>query len=123
MKILITIIATTILFSSGHTLAHPGGHGEMRMEIEDNQALDIVRSMTRAMTFKDRGYSVGKLDLSWAKVVKEHFELVDETESKFVYKATNTEISQTLFFTINKSGRVESVKETASSDKMHGHQH
>lgn len=123
MKTLVLFIVAVTLFSPGHSLAHPGGHGEMRMEIEDSQALDIVRSMTRAMTFKDRGYSVGKIDVSWAKVAKEHFKLVDESESSFVYKATNTDISQTLFFTINKTGRVESVKESANLTQEHGHQH
>lgn len=123
MKTLIIFLITAVLFSSGQSLAHPGGHGEMRMDIEDHQALDIVRSMTRAMTFKDRGYSVGKLDVSWAKVAKDQFQLVDESESRFVFKATNTEMSQTLFFTINKSGRVESVNNSNGLEKGHGHQH
>lgn len=106
---------------SASIIAHPGGHGEMRLEIGDKQALDIVFSMTKALTFKDRGYAVGKLDASWVKVAKKEFGLVEESSLAFVYQATNTSNNQTLLFSISKSGRVESVKEITSAE--HDHQH
>lgn len=123
MKTLINLLFVVGILSSGALHAHPGGHGEMRLEIGDTQALDIVRSMTKALTFKDRGYSVGKIDESWAKVSKQQFTLVEESSSAFIFKATNPENGQTLFFDISKSGRVQSVKEAENFNKGHGHQH
>lgn len=121
MKILTKVLLVLSVFVSLSVNAHPGGHGEMRLEIGDTQALDIVRSMTKAMTFKDRGYSVGKLDSSWAKVAKKEFVLTEESSSAFVYKVTNSENKQTLIININKNGRVQSVKDV--SIKHHGHKH
>ena len=123
MKILtVLLISACSLFSTG-LLAHPGGHGEMRLEIGDTQALDIVKSMTRALTFKDRGYEAGKLDVSWLDVTKEEYQLVEESDSVFIFKAKNSKNDQTLFFTINKNGRVQTIKDASGFSKGHGHKH
>ena len=121
MRVLLTLIVALTAFTSSPLLAHPGGHGEMRLEIGEKQALDIVQSMTKALTFKDRGYSVGKIDSSWEKVPKQAFKLVDESSSAFVYKVTNKANKQTLVLSINKNGRVASVNDEAVT--THGHQH
>ena len=123
MKLLLNLLLTMSVLISASISAHPGGHGEVRLELGDKQALDIVRSMTKALTFKDRGYSVGKLDVSWANVTKKEFMLVDESSSTFIYKATNAKNNQTLFFNINKNGRVQSVKDATVPEQDHGHQH
>lgn len=112
-----TLISTLIISSSA--FAHSGGHGK----VDKNTIIQAAQIATKTLTFKDKGMSVGKLDSSWNQVAKDKFELVEETSSQFIVKATNNQNQQTLYVKITKAGKVIDVKDASSFKNTHGHSH
>lgn len=119
MKNIINLILIVFLSFTASVFAHGDGHGEMT----EARAQSIAHAVTKAMTFKDRGYSVGKIDVSWAKVKRQAFKIVEENRHEIIVKATNAANKQTLFIKLNHSGSVIDVKEEGEFAVSHGHDH
>ena len=99
--------------------AHGDGHGE----VDKNKILQAAQSSAKALTFKDKGMSVGKLDSSWNKEAKDKFIIVEETRDGILVKATNGQNDQTLLFMISRTGKVMEVKDEKRFKHEHGHAH
>lgn len=119
MKTLLNITLIAILTFTSAVFAHGDGHGAMT----ETRALSIARAVTKAMTFKDRGYSAGKLDESWNKVSRQAYKVVEENSEEVIIKVTNASNQQTLFVKLNHSGSVIDVKNDGDFITGHGHQH
>lgn len=119
MKALITLVlASTLVFTSS-AFAHGDGHGK----VDEKKLIQAAQTLTKTLTFKDKGMSVGKLDSSWNKVAKEKFKIVEESDESILVKATNAKNHQTLYFVVSKSGKVLEVKEEKVFKHDHGHSH
>ena len=119
MKSLLKLVLTSALLLSSSAFAHSDGHGK----VDEKKIIQAVQSLTKTLTFKDKGMSVGKLDGSWSKVAKESFEVVEQNSDTLLVKATNAKNHQTLFFVVSKSGKVLEVKEEKVFKHDHGHSH
>lgn len=121
MKTIYYIITLVLLTCSNLAFSHGGDHSHDTLSPE--RAVKVAQAVSKAMTFKDRGYSAGKLDLSWNKVKKAKYMVVEETHSGIIVKATNPTIKQTLFFKLNSKGKVLDVEEQGDFMMSHGHEH
>lgn len=119
MKSLLTLVLTSSLLLSSFAFAHSDGHGK----VDDKKIIQAAQTLAKTLTFKDKGMSVGKLDSTWNKVAKEKFEVVEKSADSILVKATNPQISQTLFFVVSKGGKVLEVKEKKVFKHDHGHAH
>ncbi len=121
MKVILSISLLIMMLFVNSVFAHGGDHGHG--DISEERAISIAQAVTKAMTFKDRGYSVGKIDTSWNKVQKSAYKLVEEDSSSFIIKATNVANKQTLFVKLKHSGKVVDVKDEGDFIMTHGHDH
>ena len=119
MKTIIAIIVITLITSAGRAFAHGDGHGVIKPE----RALSIAQAATKASTFKDKGFSVGKIDTSWNKVKKDQYKIVENDSSGFIIKVTNPSVKRTLFIRLRGSGKVVDVKDQGDFLMTHGHDH
>ncbi|KGJ90351.1 DUF6488 family protein [Colwellia psychrerythraea] len=111
-------VISTLLFTTS-VFAHGDGHGE----VDKKKILQAAQTSAKALTFKDKGMSVGKLDGSWNKVAKDNFTIVEETREGILVKATNAQNHQTLLFMVSKTGKVMEVKDEKMFKHEHGHAH
>ncbi|GGZ79794.1 DUF6488 family protein [Paraglaciecola chathamensis] len=119
MKILIKLAAITAIIFTTSAMAHSDGHGK----VDKKKILQAAQTSAKALTFKDKGMSVGKLDSSWNKVTKDNFTVVEETRDAVLLKATNAQNNQTLLFIVSKAGKVMNVKDEKMFKNEHGHAH
>lgn len=119
MRTLIKFILLATFLMSTHAQAHSEGHGK----VDTQQILKAAQKSAKILAFKDKGMSVGKLDSSWGKVSKDNFKVVEESDKAIIVKATNDKNNQTLYFTVNKHGKVMDVKEAKAFKHSHGHSH
>jgi len=119
MKVLIKLAAIKIIVFTTSVMAHSEGHGK----VEKSKIIQAAQTSAKALTFKDKGMSVGKLDSSWNKVTKDNFTVVEETRDAVLLKATNAQNSQTLLFIVSKAGKVMDVKDEKMFKNEHGHSH
>lgn len=102
-SIVISILITILVMSQVN--AHPGGHGK----ISALEAKELSLRAAQMLTFKDHGMAVGKIDKSWANVGFDQVSMIEENGARFVVKAENKEIKETLYFTVSKQGEVMAV--------------
>ena len=119
MKALVKLALISAFVISTSAIAHSEGHGK----VDKKKILASALTSAKALTFKDKGMSIGKLDSSWNKVSKDSFELVEETDEVIVVKAKNDENNQTIFFKLSRAGKVLDVQDERSFKGAHGHTH
>ena len=100
---LITLLITSI--GQGEAYAHQGHN-----EISSETAINIAHKSVKQLTFKDFGYDVGKLDVSWKSLNDSSFSVLEVLEKRFIIVAINGSNDQTIYFEITKNGKVVSVK-------------
>lgn len=119
MKALIKIALVSTFVLSASAMAHSDGHGK----VDKKKIIASAQTSAKALAFKDKGMSVGKLDSSWNTVSKDSFKLVEETKEAIIVKAINNENNQTIYFKVSKAGKVLDVKDATSFKGSHGHSH
>lgn len=108
MKTLLSILTFSILFvTSTDSIAH-GNHGNIN--INSSQAKSIAIKISKRLSFKDIGYSVGKLDKSWRQQGAEQATtLASENGNQRVLLENKTN-GEAIIVTISSSGEVLTVK-------------
>jgi alpha-galactosidase len=119
MKYIFKITTLAFIVLSMSVSAHSDGHGKLK----SNQVIEIAQQMAMSLTFKANDTSVGKIPQSWSKVAIDKFHIVEEGEEAYVVKGTNQEANQSLYFLIDKTGKMIDVKDVKSFNKGHGHSH
>jgi len=61
------------------------------------------------MTFKEFGFEVGKLDVSWKLLTSSDISVVSVEDSFYVVRANNTEKEGAIYFQIANNGQVMDV--------------
>lgn len=117
MKTLKKILLISVLAISSSAFAHSDGHGK----VSPKEVIQIALKSAKMLTFKDHGMSVGKVDASWNNMSKEQFSIIEKDDFNYIVKAINTDTKQELYFSINKAGEINDVKDRRSSN--HGHAH
>ena len=104
MKSIICALLLMVSLGQLPAFAHEG-----HKDITDEDALEIAVKSVQQLTFKDFGYTVGKLDVSWKALVLENFTVIEELDESFVVKANNTVANKVIYFKITKNGEVLEV--------------
>lgn len=117
MKTLKKILLISTLAISSSAIAHSDGHGK----VNPKEVIQIALKSAKMLTFKDHGMSVGKIDASWNNMSKEQFSIIERGDFNYTVKAINTDTKQELYFSINKAGEINDVKD--GSTVSHGHAH
>ena len=107
MKIFIRTILLIIGIVQGAAYAHQGHD-----PVSSDTALSIASKSVKQQTFKDFGFSVGKLDASWKSLTVPNFSVLAVLDKTFIISATNSTNDQVIYFEISKSGDVLDVKHT-----------
>ena len=107
MKMLIRTILLIIVIVQGAAYAHKG-----HAPVSSETALSIASQSVKQQTFKDFGYSVGKLDASWKTLKNANFSVLAVLEKTFIISASNSTNDEVIYFEISKSGDVLDVKQT-----------
>jgi hypothetical protein len=107
MKIFIRTILLIIVIVQGAAYAHQGHD-----LVSSDTALSIASKSVKQQTFKDFGYSVGKLDASWKTLKNSNFSLLAVLDKTFIISAANSTNDEVIYFEISKSGDVLDVKHT-----------
>jgi hypothetical protein len=105
MKVIIRALFLVACIWQSAVFAHQGHN-----EISSETALNIANKSVQQLTFKDFGYQVGKLDVSWKSATDANFDVVEVLEKAFVVSAVNPSTNQIIYFEIEKDGKVLSVK-------------
>ena len=103
---LILIISLSITMKLA--FAHSDGHGE----VDANKAISLAQKAATMLSIKDYDMAVGQIDESWSTLEKHHFEVIKQDQSAYFVKAINQISSQTLYFTISKTGQIQEVQES-----------
>lgn len=107
MKKMMTALLLTILsFNSQWLAAHGEGHGA----VNASQAQAIALSITKKLSFKDLGFSVGKLDASWRKVSSENTSVLPSDSDKHIIQVNNPENDKRIIVSVTPTGGVLTVK-------------
>lgn len=102
MKLLLrTLLLITLITPAGLVMAH-SDHGA----INDDTAVQIAHKTVQQMTFKDFGYSVGKLDASWKSVKPDDIEVIEVGDGFYILRITQSEMEQSLSMKIAFTGQV-----------------
>ena len=107
MKVIVRTLLLVACIVQSAAFAHQGHN-----EITSETALIIANKSVQQLTFKDFGYEVGKLDVSWKLLSESSFSVVEVLEKMFIVSATNTPKSEIIYFEIAKNGQVLGVKDT-----------
>ncbi|WP_299771034.1 DUF6488 family protein [uncultured Pseudoteredinibacter sp.] len=106
MKKIMTAMLLTILSFNSQWLAAHADHGF----INAGQAQAIALSMTKKLSLKDLGYSVGKLDASWRKISSENITVLPSDSGKHQVKVNNPANNNSIIVSISATGDVLTVK-------------
>ena len=98
LRTLFLVILTT---PAGLVMAH-SDHGA----ISDAAAVQIAHKTIQQMTFKDFGYSVGKLDNSWKSVKPDDIKVLEVGDGFYVLHITQSETKRSISMKISFTGRV-----------------
>ncbi|MBH0067451.1 MULTISPECIES: DUF6488 family protein [Alteromonadales] len=101
MNKIISIIALCTALLSLNVYAH-SDHGV----ISGQKALVIAATAINKMTFKDVGFSIGKLDDTWKSLEKSQFTISSVEDSYYVVSANNPKSDKKIYFKIAKNGEV-----------------
>lgn len=104
-KYLSLILFAAISFNSQWLSAH-ADHGF----INATQAKSIALSMTKKLSVKDLGYSVGKLDSSWRKITSSDVTVLPSDSGKHQVRVNNAEAKKSIVVSLSANGEVLSVK-------------
>ena len=100
--------------------AHSGGHEQ----VNDVAAIKLAQQAAKMLTLEGYQMSVGKIDLSWAKLALSNFTVVRAERDSFVIRGTNSKLNQTFNFVITKQGRIQDVVDVSKqSQESHDHRH
>jgi hypothetical protein len=113
--LLLILVLLSSLFSS-YSFAHSdklkrmdhSSHGHMN----DKTAISVVIQSVKKMAFRDLGYEVGLLPVSWENITVADVTLFSVTGDVYIVSAINAEINKTLYFQIADDGDVMAVSET-----------
>ncbi|ACJ29894.1 Conserved hypothetical protein [Shewanella piezotolerans WP3] len=98
-------------------------HGDSHSTINADMAIKQAQTSAKMLAVKDHGMSVGKLDDSWSLVATSEFVMAEEVGDGYVIKGYNAKIEQTLYFSVDKSGKVTAVERRDNFKTSHGHAH
>lgn len=108
MKKLITTLFITLLFSTSSVFAH-SDHGK----ISPKTAIQIAMKATQQLTFKDLGFTVGKLNENWKGLTVDDYKLYAAEANRYVISATNKGSAETIYLLMSMSGEVLKVNSEA----------
>lgn len=122
MKTLIaTLTFAALCFNSTSVLAH-ADHANAK--INSGQAKTIALNVSKKLSLKDLGYSVGKLDKSWRQLNEKNATVLPTEHGKQRVLLENKEKKKHIIVTLSPAGTVLSVKEKSSStEKDHDKAH
>tara|TARA_R110000850_G_scaffold145408_5_gene267508 strand:- start:2312 stop:2650 length:339 start_codon:yes stop_codon:yes gene_type:complete len=104
------LLLVTLIAPASLVLAH-SNHGK----INNETAVQIAHKTVQQMTFKDAGYSVGKLNESWKSVKPDNIKVVEVGDGFYVLRITQNETKQSLSMKIASTGQVLEVAEEVDS--------
>lgn len=108
MKKLIVTLFITLMFSTSSALAH-GEHGK----ISPKAAIQIAMKATQQLTFKNLGFTVGKLNANWKELTVDDYKLFAVEANRYVISATNKASAETIYLLMSMSGEVLKVNSEA----------
>tara|TARA_R110000803_G_scaffold205478_1_gene272165 strand:- start:128 stop:460 length:333 start_codon:yes stop_codon:yes gene_type:complete len=108
MKNLIAALFITLMFSTSSAFAHTD-HGK----ISPKAAIQIAAKTTQQLTFKDFGFTVGKLSESWKNLTSDDFKLYAAEANRYVVSANNKSENKKIYFLMTMSGEVLKVNSEA----------
>lgn len=106
MKNLFAILVLSFAFNQA-VQAH-GDH----YEITEQDALTIAHKSIQKLSFKDLGFSVGKLPGSWAKVKTSDIKLLGNKGQYYLVSASQDQPKAIIYLKISSEGRVMEVSES-----------
>ncbi|MBB6519983.1 DUF6488 family protein [Pseudoteredinibacter isoporae] len=106
MKKYLSLVLFIVISCNSQWLAAHADHGF----INAGQAKSIALSMTKKLSIKDLGYSVGKLDSSWKKIKSSDLTVLPSDSGKHQVRVNNAETQQAIIVSISANGDVLSVK-------------
>jgi len=108
MKKLIVILFIASLFNTGSAFAH-SDHGN----ISPKAAIQIAMKATQQLTFKDFGFTVGKLNENWKGLTVDDYKLYAAEANRYIISASNKASEETIYFLTSMSGEVLKVNTEA----------
>ncbi|HBY85462.1 MAG TPA: hypothetical protein DEO86_06270 [Colwellia sp.] len=108
MKKLIVTLFIVLMFKTGSVLAH-AEHGK----VSPKDAIQIAMKTTQQLTFKDFGFTVGKLNRNWKGLTVEDYKLYAAEANRYVVSASNKISEETIYFLMSMSGEVLKVNSEA----------
>lgn len=108
MKTLISILAFALIAVSNPSFGHGDHDAPTSMNAE--QVITIAERIVQKVTFKDLGFSAGKLPESWKAVSIKDYVIAEENEEYFVVSSHNAKTGNTIYFDINKLGAILDIR-------------
>jgi hypothetical protein len=103
----ILLIALVVFIKQSMVFAHQG-----HAVISSQTAVTVANKTVKQLTFKDLGFELGKLDVSWKSLTVENFRVLKVLDKTFIISATNAINEEVIYFEIAKNGKVLGVKDT-----------
>lgn len=113
MKILLTTLTSLVIFVSSPVMSHAG-----HSHISEEQAINSAVKSAKQMTFKDYGFSVGKLDSSWKTTSKQNVTASAQQNGYFLISVNNVTLDTTLYFKVAKTGEVIDVSKNTFNSSL-----
>lgn len=106
MKILISLLLSSILFLTHHASAHGDHDYQPPRVISENAAVIVAQRAAISMSRKDAGLGFGKLSESWSSLPKTDLTIYKKGIGYYVASVLNRNLDQTLFVLMSDSGEV-----------------